>query len=265
MLTSFLLYAAVGAIAGILAGLLGIGGGLVIVPMLVFSFTLQQIPADLTMHLALGTSLASIIFTSISSLSAHHKHKAVRWDVFKGITPGIIVGTFSGSWVASLLPTQVLKGIFVVFLYYVATQMILGKKPAAAREIPGTAGIFGAGSVIGCFSSLVGIGGGTLSVPFLTWCNISIRHAIGTSSAIGLPIALAGGFGYVLNGLGTENLPDFALGYVHLPALLGIISMSVLTAPLGAKLTHSLPVDKLKRIFALLLYVVATRMLISAF
>lgn len=259
-----MIYAAVGAIAGVLAGLLGIGGGLVIVPMLIFSFTLQQIPAELIMHLALGTSLASIIFTSISSFRAHHKRGAVRWDVVRRITPGILAGTFAGSCVASLLPTQVLKGIFVIFLYYVATQMILSKKPAASRQIPGTAGIFGAGGIIGSFSSLVGIGGGTLSVPFLTWCNISIRHAIGTSSAICLPIALAGAFGYIINGLGTENLPDFALGYVHLPALLGIISLSVFTAPLGAKLAHSLPVDKLKRIFALLLYVVATRMLINA-
>ena len=265
MVTSFLIYAVVGAIAGILAGLLGIGGGLVIVPMLVFSFTLQQIPSDLMMHLALGTSLASIIFTSISSCKSHHKRGAVRWDVVKRITPGILAGTFGGSYIAALLPTQILKGIFVVFLYYVATQMILGKKPAASRQIPGAGGMFGAGGIIGCFSSLVGIGGGTLSVPFLSWCNIPVHHAIGTSSAIGLPIALAGALGFILNGLGTPTLPAYALGYVYLPALLGIISMSVLTAPLGAKLAHSLPVDKLKRTFAILLFVVATRMLISAF
>lgn len=264
MLSSFVLYAAVGAIAGLLAGLLGIGGGLVIVPMLVFSFTLQHLPQELLMHLALGTSLASIIFTSVSSLMAHHKRGAVRWDIFKRITPGIIAGTFAGSCVASFLPTQILKGIFVVFLYYVATQMLRGKKPAAARQVPGTVGIFGAGGVIGSFSSLVGIGGGTLSVPFLTWCNIPVHHAIGTSAAIGLPIALAGAFGYVVNGLGTPNLPTAALGYVHLPALFGIICLSVLTAPLGAKLAHSLPVDKLKKSFAILLYIVATRMLLSA-
>ncbi|WP_300669327.1 sulfite exporter TauE/SafE family protein [Desulfoluna sp.] len=265
MLTSFMIYAAVGAIAGILAGLLGIGGGLVIVPMLVFSFTLQNIPQELMMHLALGTSLASIIFTSISSFRAHHKRGAVRWDIFKRITPGILVGTFAGSCVASQLPTHILKGIFVAFLYYVATQMILGKKPPATRQIPGTTGIFGAGGIIGSFSSLVGIGGGTLSVPFLTWCNIPVHHAIGTSSAIGLPIALAGAFGYIVNGLNTPNLPELSVGYVYLPALLGIICFSVLTAPLGARLAHSLPVDKLKRIFAILLFVVATRMLLSVF
>lgn len=265
MLTSFLIYAAVGAIAGILAGLLGIGGGLVIVPMLVFTFTLQHIPHELIMHLALGTSLASIIFTSVSSFRAHHKRGAVRWDVFKRITPGILVGTFAGSCFASQLPTHILKGIFVVFLYYVATQMLLGKKPPASRQLPGTAGICGAGGVIGAFSSLVGIGGGTLSVPFLTWCNLPVHHAIGTSSAIGLPIALAGAFGYLVNGLRAPNLPELSLGYVYLPALLGIICFSVLTAPLGARLAHSLPVAKLKRIFAILLYVVATRMLLSVF
>lgn len=265
MLTTLLLYAAVGAVAGILAGLLGIGGGLVIVPMLVFSFSIHQVPPELIMHLALGTSLASIIFTSISSFRAHHKRGAVRWDVMKRITPGILVGTFLGSCVASLLPTSVLKSIFVIFLYYVATQMLRGKKPPAGRQLPGTAGIFGAGGVIGAFSSLVGIGGGSLSVPYLTWCNIPVHHAIGTSSAIGLPIALAGAFGYVVNGLGAPGLPPSALGYVHLTALFGIICFSVLTAPLGAKLAHSLPVDKLKRIFAILLYVVATRMLLGLF
>ena len=260
MATTFLIYAAVGAVAGVLAGLLGIGGGLVIVPMLVFCFTLQKVDPGLIMHLALGTSLASIIFTSTSSFRAHHKRGAVRWDVVKRITPGILLGTFLGSCLASRLHTTILKGIFVVFLYYVATQMIVGKKPPASRQLPGVAGIFGAGNVIGAFSSLVGIGGGTLSVPFLTWCNIPVHHAIGTSSAIGLPIALAGAFGYVVNGLGASGLPSTALGYVHGAALFGIICFSVLTAPLGAKLAHSLPVDKLKRVFAILLYVVATRM-----
>ena len=265
MLTTLSLYAAVGTVAGILAGLLGIGGGLVIVPMLIFAFGLQKIAPELIMHLALGTSLASIIFTSISSFRAHHKKGAVRWDVVKRITPGILLGTFLGSFLAALLPTGALKAIFVVFLYHVATQMLRNIKPPKARQLPGTVGLFGAGNIIGAFSSLVGIGGGSLSVPFLTWCNISVHHAIGTASAIGLPIALAGAFGYVVNGLGAPNLPPYALGYVHGIALLGIISFSVLTAPLGAKLAHALPVKKLKQIFALLLYVVATRMLLTLF
>ncbi len=261
----FLLYLVVGAVAGVLAGLLGIGGGLVIVPMLTFAFTAQGLAHEHILHLALGTSLASILFTSVSSLMAHHKRGAVLWPVVLAITPGILAGTFFGAWIASRLSTNFLKGFFGIFLYYVATQMIMGIKPKPTREIPGTVGIFGAGSVIGIFSSLVGIGGGTLSVPFLSWCNTQVHKAIGTSSAIGFPIAVAGSLGYIVNGLGMDNLPSFCLGYVNLTALAGIVAASVMTAPLGAKLAHSLPIDKLKKIFAALLYVVGTRMILSIF
>ena len=264
MLTTLLIYALVGAIVGILAGLFGIGGGLVIVPMLLYAFSLQPIPHELTMHLALGTSLASIIFTSISSSFAHHKRGAVHWDIVKKITIGILVGTFLGSCIASLMSTNFLKIFFVVFLFVVATQILLNKKPKPGREIPGTLGMFGTGNVIGMFSSLVGIGGGTLSVPFMLWCNINAHHAVATSAAIGLPIALSGAFGYIFNGWNVAGLPHYSLGYVYLPALFGITAISVLTAPIGVKLAHSLPVHRLKRIFSLLLYVVATKMLISA-
>jgi uncharacterized membrane protein YfcA len=264
MLTTLLIYGLVGAIVGILAGLFGIGGGLVIVPMLIYAFSLQNIPHELTMHLALGTSLASIIFTSISSFLAHHKRGAVHWDIVRKIVVGILTGTFLGSCVASLMSTNFLKIFFVIFLYFVATQLLLNKKPKPGREIPGNLGMFATGNIIGVFSSLVGIGGGTLSVPFMLWCNINAHHAIGTSAAIGLPIALAGALGYIFNGWNVAGLPAYSLGYVYLPALLGIAAVSILTAPLGVRLAHSLPVDKLKRIFSLLLYVVATKMLISA-
>ncbi|PHR27575.1 MAG: hypothetical protein COA36_09085 [Desulfotalea sp.] len=264
MLTTLLTYGMIGAIVGILAGLFGIGGGLVIVPMLIFAFSLQNVPQEVTMHLALATSLASIIFTSISSSFAHHKRGAVHWDVVKKIVLGILTGTFLGSCIASRLSTDFLKIFFVIFLYFVATQLLLNKKPKPGREIPGKAGMFGTGNVIGMVSSLVGIGGGTLSVPFMLWCNINTHHAIGTSAAIGLPIAIAGTIGYIFNGWNVPNLPPYSLGFVYLPALFGIAAISVLTAPLGVKLAHSLPVDRLKRIFSLLLYVVATKMLISA-
>ncbi|TKB12098.1 sulfite exporter TauE/SafE family protein [Desulforhopalus sp. IMCC35007] len=264
MLTTLLIYGLVGAIVGILAGLFGIGGGLVIVPMLIYAFSLQNIPHELTMHLALGTSLASIIFTSISSFLAHHKRGAVHWDIVKKIVIGILTGTFLGSCIASLMSTNFLKIFFVIFLYFVATQLLLNKKPKPGREIPGNLGMFATGNIIGVFSSLVGIGGGTLSVPFMLWCNINAHHAIGTSAAIGLPIALAGAIGYIFNGWNVANLPAYSLGYVYLPALFGIAAVSILTAPLGVRLAHSLPVDKLKRIFSLLLYVVATKMLVSA-
>ena len=263
MLTTFLTYCGVGAIAGILAGLLGIGGGLVIVPMLVYVFALNHIPHELTMHLALATSMASIMFTSVSSFMAHHKRGAVRWDVVKKIVIGILTGTFLGSCFASAMSTNFLKVFFVIFLYFVATQLLFNKKPKGSRELPGKAGMFAVGNVIGVVSSLVGIGGGTLSVPFMLWCNIKVHNAIGTSAAIGLPIAIAGTVGFMVNGWNVAGLPPYSVGFVYLPALLGIAAVSVLTAPLGVKLAHSLPVDPLKRIFSLLLYVVATKMLLG--
>ncbi|MBI4792537.1 MAG: sulfite exporter TauE/SafE family protein [Deltaproteobacteria bacterium] len=265
MYTILLTYSLVGAVSGVLAGLLGIGGGLVIVPMLVFCFSLQQIPHELTMHLALGTSMASIIFTSASSFRAHHKRGAVHWIVVRRIVLGIFLGTFLGSCLAARMSTDFLKGLFVVFLYYVASQMLMNKKPEPSRQLPGRFGMFGVGNVIGSFSSLVGIGGGTLSVPFMTWCNIPVHEAIGTSAAIGFPIAIAGTMGYIYNGLHVPDLPAYAVGYVYLPALAGLIVTSVLTAPLGVHLAHSLPVARLKRIFAILLLIVATRMLVSLF
>jgi uncharacterized membrane protein YfcA len=256
------MYIALGAFAGVLAGLLGVGGGLIIVPVLTFIFTAQHLPDAHILHLALGTSLASIMFTSVSSLRAHHKRGAVDWLVVRRISFGIMVGTFGGSWVAAQLSTRFLKVFFVVFLYYVATQMLLNIRPKPHRQLPGPVPMFGVGGVIGCVSSLVGIGGGSLSVPFLTWCNVAIHRAIGTSAAIGFPIALAGAIGYVVNGM-TVPLPQYSLGFVYLPALVGIAAASIVTAPLGAKLAHSLPIDRLKKIFALLLIVMGTKMLVS--
>lgn len=256
-----LMYMAVGLVAGVLAGLLGVGGGLVIVPMLIFCFVRQGINPDMIMHIALGTSLASIIFTSISSFMSHHKRGAVDWKIVKNIIPGILIGTFLGTIVASRLSTGFLKAFFCIFLYSVATQMIINKKPKPSREMPEKAGMFGVGNIIGIVSSLVGIGGGSLSVPFMLWCNVTAHRAIGTSAAIGFPIAVAGGFGYIINNLNVEGLPPYSIGYVYLPALCFIVFMSMLTAPLGVRLAHALPVDKLKRIFAFFLYAVATKML----
>ncbi|MFH1155978.1 MAG: sulfite exporter TauE/SafE family protein [Pseudomonadota bacterium] len=260
-----IIYLAGGAIAGVLAGLLGIGGGLVIVPILTFAFGSLGFPHEHILHMALGTSLASILFTSVSSLKAHHGRGAVLWPVVFRITPGILAGTFAGAWIAAQLSTNFLKGFFGVFLLYVATQMLLGFKPKASRELPGTPGMFGAGSVIGIFSSLVGIGGGTLSVPFLVWHNTLVHSAIGTSAAIGFPIALAGTLGYITSGLSSQGMPPYTIGFINLTALGGIVAASVCTAPLGAKLAHSLPVDKLKRTFAVLLYIVGSRMIWSIF
>jgi|SRR6266568_1426346 len=265
IITYWLLYLALGAVAGILAGLLGVGGGIVVVPMLTFIFTAQQMPAPIILHLALGTSLASIMFTSISSLRSHHKRGAVNWQVFRNVTPGILIGTLLGSWVAAQLSTGFLKGFFVLFLYYVAFQMLLNVKPKPSRQLPGAGGMFGVGSFIGGVSSLVGIGGGSMSVPFLVWCNVSLHNAIGTSAAIGFPIALAGAVGYVANGLAVKTLPAYSLGFVYLPALLGVAVVSIFTAPFGARLAHSLPVPQLKKFFAFLLILMGTKMLMGIY
>lgn len=261
MFELIVMYVVVGALAGLLAGLFGIGGGLVIVPMLIFCFTKQGISNDIMMQLALATSMASICFTSVSSVRAHHQRGAVDWNIVKSIAAGVLLGTFGGSFIASALPTTALKIFFVIFLYYVATQMLVGKQPKASRELPGMGGMLGAGGVIGVVSALVGIGGGTLSVPFMVWHNVPLHRAIGTSAGIGFPIAVAGTIGYIFNGFGVAERPGFSLGFVYLPALLGIVLVSVLTAPWGVKLAHSLPVPKLKKAFAILLYVVGTRML----
>ena len=259
-------YLVLGLFAGVVAGLLGVGGGLIIVPVLAFIFAAHHFPEQYVMHLALGTSLASIIFTSLSSLRAHHAHAAVDWKVWREVAPGIVTGTLLGSVLAAYLSAFFLKVFFVLFVFYVGTQMLLDIKPKAARELPGLPGMFAAGNVIGVVSSLVGIGGGTLSVPFMTWCNVQLHRAIGTSSAIGFPIAVAGALGYVANGLAVRAaLPEYSYGFIYLPALATIVAASILTAPFGAKLAHRLPVKKLKTIFAFLLYILGIRMAVSLF
>ncbi len=256
-----LAYMGMGAVAGILAGMLGIGGGQVIVPMLVFAFTWQGVNNEHLMHLALGTSMASIMFTAVSSFWSHHKRGAVQWDVVRRIVPGILLGTLLGSVIAARMSTNSLKIFFVIFIYYIASQIIIDRKPKASRSLPGPVAMFGVGNTIGAASSLVGIGGGALSVPFMLWCNITIHKAVGTSAAIGFPIAIAGTIGYVLNGLQAQGLPEYSLGFAYLPALAGLVCGSVVTAPLGVRLAHSLPVSKLKRVFAILLFLVGSRML----
>ena len=258
-----LAYLALGLVTGVIAGLLGVGGGLVMVPALSWAYAQQGFPADYNIHLALGTSLAVIIPTSLSSLRAHHAHGAVDWQLVRRITPGILLGTLMGGAMAVLLPDLGLRLFFVLFLLYAATQMLLGFRPKPSRTLPGPAGMTLAGGVIGLVSSWVGIGGGTLSVPFQTWCNVSLHRAIGTSAAIGLPIAVAGMAGYALSGQAAAGLPAWCLGFVYLPAFLAIAVGSGFTAPLGAKLAHRLPVARLKRIFAGLLYLLAVRMAYS--
>jgi len=261
----FAAYGALGLVVGFVAGLLGVGGGLIIVPALMALFAAQGLPEPLILRLALGTSLASIMFTSLSSLKSHHAKGGVDWSIFRRITPGILVGTFLGAGIAALLSTHFLKLFFIVFLLYVALRMLQNKKPEPARHLPGKIGMFCIGGLIGGISSLVGIGGGSMSVPFMVWCNVSLRNAIGTSAAIGFPIALAGATGYLFTGLAYPHLPSACIGYIYLPALFGISVASIPAAPLGARLAHSLPVTGLRRAFALLLVVMGARMLAGLF
>jgi uncharacterized membrane protein YfcA len=251
-----------GLFTGFLAGLLGIGGGMLLVPFLTYILGTRGILPDLSVKVAIATSMATIMFTSISSVRAHHKRGAVRWDIVKGLAPGIVLGGF----VASLGVFALLKGSFLaiffgLFVSFSATQMFLDRKPAPTRQMPGRAGQVSAGGVIGFLSGLVGAGGGFVSVPFMTWCNVAIHQAVATSAALGFPIALANVIGYVIGGQGVPGLPNASWGYVWLPALAVIATCSVVTAPLGAKAAHSLPVKQLKRVFASLLFGLAAYML----
>lgn len=250
-----------GAVVGFVAGLLGVGGGAVMVPVLTTLFASLNILPEHLLHMALATSMASIILTSFASARSHHQHKAVLWPVVRLMSAGIVIGTFNATFIASLLPTVPLAIFFACFMAYVALQLLLNIKPAASRQLPGALGMTVAGYGIGTVSALVAIGGGSLTVPFLTWCNVRVQQAIATSAAIGLPIALSGSIGYAIAGWEQVGLPPFSLGYIYLPAVLLISSVSFFTAPLGAKLAHRLPVPVLKKIFAALLIGLSAKML----
>jgi uncharacterized membrane protein YfcA len=251
-----------GLVAGFLAGLLGIGGGMLMVPFITMSLSSHGVNPELSIKMAIATSMATIVFTSVSSVHAHHKRGALRWDVVKKLAPGIVLGAA----LASLGAFTLLKGSFLALLFagfvgFSATQMFIDKKPLPSQQLPGPMGLVGAGGVIGFLSGLVGAGGAFISVPFMTWCNVAIHQAIATSAALGFPIALANVMGYIFSGAHLTNLPPYSLGYIWLPALGVIASCSVLTAPLGASAAHKLPVNRLKRVFAGILYLLAAYML----
>lgn len=254
-------YLALGAFVGFLAGLLGIGGGLTMVPVLTILFTAQNFPASHVLHLALGTAMASIFFTSLSSVRAHHSHNAVEWGIVKSITPGVVAGTLLGTFLARGIPSKSLAVVFAIFAYYAAVTMFIDIKPKPSRGLPGTAGMWLVGGAIGGVSSLLAAGGAFLSVPFMVMCNVRVHKAIGTSAAIGFPIAAAGAIGYITAGLTVSALPQHTLGFVYLPALIGLVIASMTLAPFGARLAHRLPVPNLKKVFAALLFILATKML----
>lgn len=262
-LETLLLFIALGSVVGVAAGLLGVGGGGIIVPSLTTIFIMQGMPESEVVHMALGTSMATIIVTSFASLRAHHKREGVLWNVVKMMAPGILLGTFLGTFLASVLSSFYLAIFFSVFMAYVSLQMFLNKKPKPSRTLITASGQFGAGSIIGAISALVSIGGGSLTVPYLIWQNVDIKKAIGTSAAVGFPIAVSGTLGYIVNGWSHTDMSQFTFGYIYLPAFLIIACCSYFTAPLGVKLTHVLPINITKRIFAFLLIALSIKMLSS--
>ncbi|MFK5912963.1 MAG: sulfite exporter TauE/SafE family protein [Woeseiaceae bacterium] len=250
-----------GAVAGMFAGLLGIGGGIIIVPVLAMVFTSQGVSIDVLMHVAIGTSLATIVFTSISSIRAHQKHKAIDWSVVRVITLGVFIGGLLGSVIAKFISGQDLKLIFSIFMFLIAAQMYFGNESKPHRKLPKKFGMFFVGTTIGSIASLMGVGGGSMSVPYLTWCNVGIRKAVATSSAIGFPIAVSGTLGFIVTGWEVAERPLMSLGYINFPAFISIVVASVLFAPVGAWIAHRVAPVILKRIFAVFLLILGVRML----
>ena len=251
---------AMGCFGGFAAGLLGIGGGMILVPFITMVLTARGVPDELVVHMAIATSLGTIMFTSLSSVRAHHKHGAVVWRIVRLLAPGILIGSTIGPWIGKQMNTATLSVFFGVFVAFSATQMLINKKPAAARDLPKAPGMFAAGGVIGVLAGLVGAGGGFVSVPFMTWCGIRIHQAVATSAALGFPIALAGTLANIVYGWGEPGLPAYSLGFIYVPALLIIVAASVIMAPIGARTAHKMPVRQLQRVFAVILYTLAAYM-----
>ena len=246
----------IGSCTGFLAGLLGIGGGMVMVPFVSLILDARGFPADYTIKIAVATSLATICFTSMSSVYAHNKRGAVIWPVVRVLAPGIVLGSIIGAQITASLPGKTLGIVFASFVAFSATQMLLDRKPKPSRTLPGRAATFGVGSLIGVISALVGAGGAFISVPFMTWCNIKIHNAVGTSAALGFPVALAGTLGYIWAGQDLQPMPG-TVGYLYLPGVVVISLASVLTAPLGARTAHRMDIRPLKKVFAIVLYLLA--------
>ncbi|MCH9828758.1 MAG: sulfite exporter TauE/SafE family protein [Gammaproteobacteria bacterium] len=263
MTALILAYLATGAFSGLLAGLFGVGGGLVIVPVLVLLLPGVGVSADIAVQMAIGTSLAVISLTSISSTWAHHRHGGVMWPVFARLAPGLLLGAYAGAWLAHGLDGAILMRIVGIGALLVAAKMAFDLKPTMAKPVPGTPVLLGVGGLIGSISALIGIGGGSLTVPFLSGCSLEMRKAVGTSAACGLPIAMAGALGYIVAGRGVVGRPDGSLGYVSLPGFAIIALSSVALAPIGARLAHRLSPALMRRAFALLLVVIGLKMLLG--
>jgi uncharacterized protein len=257
------IYALTGVFAGLIGGMVGLSGGIIIVPVLHFLFIQQGFPSSILMQLAVTTSLATIIITSMSATYVHHQKRAVLWPTVNRFAPGLLIGACLGAVMADSVSSNVLRVVFGVFEILVAIQIGLELKPKAHSTLPGTTGLVGSGAGIGLLSTLLGIGGGSLTVPFLLWFNVNIRNAVAVSAACGFPIAVAATTALVIAGWDNPEQPVHSLGYLYWPAALCIIAMTVFSAPMGARLAHYLPIPTLRRIFAVVLAIVGIRMLIQ--
>lgn len=253
-------FLAIGLLAGYLAGFLGIGGGFVVVPALTFIFLQDPATAPWAIHMAVGTSLATMLITSLSSIAAHHSKRAIRWPLVRSLAPGLLIGAVLGAFVADYLEPEILVRVVGVFAMLAGLQLLLGRKPAGEKPLPGQPAVSGVGLVIGSVSSLIGIGGGALMGPWQLWHGVKAQNAVATSAACGYPIAVAGTLSFLLLGLGGGTPPG-ALGYIHLPAFAGIALASALSAPLGAATVHRLPALTVRRVFGGFLVLVGLRML----
>jgi uncharacterized membrane protein YfcA len=250
-----------GSISGFLAGLLGIGGGMVLVPFMILVFNHLGFSQDVIVHMAIATGMATILFTTTSAIWAHHKHGSIEWKLVASLSPGMVFGGLvGGSELFEALKTSWLSLFFAIFLVYSSIQMMINKKPKPGRELPGRLVLFSFGTFAGMLSSLVGAGGAFITVPFMLWCNVKPHVAMASSSGLGFPIAAAATIGYMYGSWGNQNLPSGSLGFVYLPALACIVVVSVFTAPWGAKMARKLNVAQLKRVFGILLFFLAAFM-----
>jgi len=257
------IYLAIGVVVGFFSGLLGIGGGVIIVSSLALVFAAHGFPPGFVMHLAIGTSLAAMMVGTFASFRVHDRHDAVDWSVVRAMTPGLLVGVLAGAAVARFTPTVFLKVFFLAFAAFITSQMVFNLRPKPARTLPGPRVLGAVGVLIGAVASLFGGGAAAIGVPFLTWCNVTTHRAIGTVAALGFPLAIAGTLGYVAAGWNLTSLPRFSLGFVYVPAFIGILATSMLAAPWGAQLAHRLKGATLRRIFALFLIAMGVKVAIS--
>jgi uncharacterized membrane protein YfcA len=251
-----------GSISGFLAGLLGIGGGMILVPFMIVLFNHLGFSQSVIVHMAIATGMATILFTTSSAIWAHHKHNSIDWKLVAALSPGLVFGgLIGGSELFEVLKTSWLSLFFAIFIIYSSVQMLINKKPKPGRDLPGSLGLFSFGALAGTLASLVGAGGAIVTIPFMLWCNVKPHVAMASSSGLGFPIAAAATIGYMYGSWGDPNLPAGSLGFVYLPAVACIVVVSVFTAPFGAKLARKLNVTQLKRVFGVMLFFLAAFML----